>query len=757
MTKPKILIVEDEEITAEILRITLENCGYEVAGTVSSAKSFYSNIENIFPDLVIMDIILDGEKDGIELAIEIRERFKLPVIFLTAYADLQIIDRAKKAEPYGYIVKPFKETELHSSIEMALHKSQSEKKIEHLNSVLRAIRNVTELIVRVDNVTELIQKACETLITSRGYINAWIMVLNDDGEFSGFASSGLTGDFKPFYSMMEQGYWPDCIRDLEAGTEPFMLRHSKDNCGDCPLRGTYPVNDILMTRISYKDKHLGYLSVTLPASLPESQEEIELFNGISENLGLAISNLDRLNKKEQAEQEIIRARNDWEKTFDAIPDLIAIIDKEHRIVRSNKAMARRMKCSPDDAVGCHCYEIVHGLPTVPDFCPHSRSMISGKEEHSDLLEYPFGGSFDVTTTPLFDENGVLTGSVHVARDITLRDKKEKLIVANLAISEFALNHQMNDLLVFAIDKAEQMTRSQVGFFHFLDDDEQSISMQAWSSNTVKHFCTAESNDLHYPVEQAGVWVDCLRERHPLIHNDYASLPNRKGMPEGHAMITRELTVPLIRGDRVVAIMGVGNKPCDYDDEDIDIVVQLANHALEYIVSKRFEEALYKSEQYARALLGAIPDLIFRMNREGVYLDYKGAADELYYQASSIVGKNNRDLVPPEFADLIEEKIRYTLDQHRMEQFEYQLYVPGKGMRDFEARMVPSDADEVTAISRDITEQKKAGEALQKKIEELEWFNHLMIDREVKMIELKKEINMLANKLGEEDKYVIHHK
>ena len=129
------------------------------------------------------------------------------------------------------------------------------------------------------------------------------MVLNDDGEFSGFASSGLTGDFKPFYSMMEQGYWPDCIRDLEAGTEPFMLRHSKDNCGDCPLRGTYPVNDILMTRISYKDKHLGYLSVTLPASLPESQEEIELFNGISENLGLAISNLDRLNKKEQAEQE----------------------------------------------------------------------------------------------------------------------------------------------------------------------------------------------------------------------------------------------------------------------------------------------------------------------------------------------------------------------------------------------------------------------------------------------------------------------
>ena len=587
MTKSKILIVEDEEITAEILRITLENFGYEVTGKVASASSFYASIQNFVPDLVIMDIILNGEIDGIELAAEIKERFKLPVIFLTEYADLQILERAKKTEPDGYIVKPFKDTELHSSIEMALYKSHSEKKKEH------------------------------------------------------------------------------------------------------------------------------------------------------------------------AEQEIIRARNDWEKTFDAIPDLIAIIDCEHRILRANKSMALKLKCSPEEAVGCYCFEVVHGLDSVPDFCPHARSLISGKEEHSDVLEYRLGGSFDVTTTPLFDENGKLTGSVHVARDITIRQKKEKLMLENLVLSEFALNHQMDDLLKLAIDKAELMTGSQIGFFHFLDDDEKTISMYAWSSNTLKHFCTAESNDQHYPVEQAGVWVDCLRERRPLIHNDYASLPNRKGLPEGHVMVTRELTVPLIRGDKVVAIMGVGNKPVDYDDEDIEVVVQLANHALEYIVSKRFEEALYKSEQYARALLGAIPDLIFRISREGIYLDYKGAIDELYYQASSIVGKNNRELAPPEFADLIEEKIKLTLEQRKMELFEYQLPIPGKGLRDFEARMVPSGADEVTAIARDITEQKKAGEALQKKIEELEWFNHLMIDREVKMIDLKKEINSLLVSVGKNEKYIIH--
>ena len=234
-----------------------------------------------------------------------------------------------------------------------------------------------------------------------------------------------------------------------------------------------------------------------------------------------------------------------------------------------------------------------------------------------------------------------------------------------------------------------------------------------------------------------------------------NLPTRKELPEGHAVVTRELTIPIVRGEKVVAILGVGNKETDYNEEDVEIVSQLTNLVYEYVVSKRFEDALHKSEQYARALLDAIPDLIFRLNREGVYLDYKGANDELYYQVGAIVGQNNRDLTPPDFADLIASKIALTLDHRNMESFEYQLPVPGLGLRDFEARMVPSGPDEVTAIARDITDQKKASRTLQKKIEELEAFKRLTIDRELKMIELKKEINTLLKRVGEEDKYVIH--
>jgi PAS domain S-box-containing protein len=191
----------------------------------------------------------------------------------------------------------------------------------------------------------------------------------------------------------------------------------------------------------------------------------------------------------------------------------------------------------------------------------------------------------------------------------------------------------------------------------------------------------------------------------------------------------------------------------YNDSGQEIAIM--GIASDITERKKVEEALRESERYARALLDALPDLMFRLDRTGLYLDFKAGLEDLYFQSESIIGKRNRDITPPEFSDLIESKIRSTLENGVMEVFEYKLPISNRGMCDFEARMVASGPDEVTAISRDITERKKADEALQKKIKELEYFNNLMINRELKMIELKKEINSLLNKLGEKDKYIIH--
>jgi two-component system, response regulator PdtaR len=125
----RILVVEDEHIVAMGIKKMLKNLGYTVTGVASSGKDAISKAESTFPDVVLMDIMLKGDMDGVEAAKEIRERFDVPVVYLTAYSDNKILERAKKTEPFGYIVKPFDEKDLHSSIEVALHKHRKEKEI----------------------------------------------------------------------------------------------------------------------------------------------------------------------------------------------------------------------------------------------------------------------------------------------------------------------------------------------------------------------------------------------------------------------------------------------------------------------------------------------------------------------------------------------------------------------------------------------------------------------------------------------------
>ncbi len=127
MTKARIMIVEDEQIVTSDIERTLERIGYSVVATVSTGKDAIVSAGDSKPDLILMDIVLEGEKSGIQAADEIRQRFAIPVVYLTAYADEGILQKAKKTEPYGYIVKPFDSRELKGTIEMALQRNSAEK------------------------------------------------------------------------------------------------------------------------------------------------------------------------------------------------------------------------------------------------------------------------------------------------------------------------------------------------------------------------------------------------------------------------------------------------------------------------------------------------------------------------------------------------------------------------------------------------------------------------------------------------------
>jgi PAS domain S-box-containing protein len=186
--------------------------------------------------------------------------------------------------------------------------------------------------------------------------------------------------------------------------------------------------------------------------------------------------------------------------------------------------------------------------------------------------------------------------------IQQRYQVERIIQSRLRLMQFANSHPLDEILQFTLDEIESLTGSAIGYFHFLESDQTTLRLQAWSTNTVNNMCSVTNADTHYAVDQAGVWADCVRQRRPVIHNDYASLPNRKGMPVGHAHVSREMAVPIMRNEKIVAILGIGNKPQDFTRDDVELVSTLADFAWDIVKQKQAGDALRQSEEKFRTLV-----------------------------------------------------------------------------------------------------------------------------------------------------------
>jgi PAS domain S-box-containing protein len=196
---------------------------------------------------------------------------------------------------------------------------------------------------------------------------------------------------------------------------------------------------------------------------------------------------------------------------------------------------------------------------------------------------------EVNATTL-DYNG-LKATMVLLRDISRRKLREQTEKVFIRLSEFAYHHDLNELITRVLDESELLAQSEIAFYHFIEEDQLNIQLQTWSTNTIQSGCKLPQIEEHYPLDKAGVWVDCVQTGKPVIHNDYVKLPHRKGMPESHVPLIRELTVPIIRAEKIVAIIGVGNKSSDYTPEDVDLVSMLADMSWDIIVRKLSEEKI----------------------------------------------------------------------------------------------------------------------------------------------------------------------
>jgi two-component system, NtrC family, sensor kinase len=179
MSKPKILIVEDDSIVAMDIETRLKKFGYDVCGKVGFAEKAIEKAEELEPDLILMDIVLKGEMDGIKAAQIIQIRFKIPIVFVTAHADEQRFERAKITNPFGYVLKPFQDRELKITIEMALYKSNVDAEIRQAEKEKLKVQSQFLNSFKMEAIGRLAAGVAHEINNPIGYVSSNLETLSD--------------------------------------------------------------------------------------------------------------------------------------------------------------------------------------------------------------------------------------------------------------------------------------------------------------------------------------------------------------------------------------------------------------------------------------------------------------------------------------------------------------------------------------------------------------------------------------------------
>lgn len=307
-----------------------------------------------------------------------------------------------------------------------------------------------------------------------------------------------------------------------------------------------------------------------------------------ENARLYQSAQQEILERRRAQEALWASETHYRQLADSITDILFELDKDLRYTHWNKASEMFSGVPAEDAIGRTLREVWGTAPEQLQREEIYKSVLRERESRTFETEVIARGekrALEIRAYP--SAHGVSV----VARDVTERKMSERLLEKRFALIEYSSRHSLAEVMQKVIDEVSDLTQSHIGFMHLVEPDEITINLQTWSTQTQREFCQAEGAGKHYPLNEAGVWADALRERLPVIHNNYRELPHKKGLPEGHAPVIREMVIPIIRGEKIVAVMGVGNKEQDYTPQDAEFVQRFADYAWDITERKQMETAL----------------------------------------------------------------------------------------------------------------------------------------------------------------------
>jgi len=408
----RVIVVDDAKENRYLLQKILEGYNY----TVETANNGIEALEIARkkpPDMIITDTLMP-KMDGFQLCRELKKDEKLkgiPVLFYSAtYTDKESEKLALDIGAVGYIVKPqepgvfikilnkiwdkyskgeIKQTEkpLEEKVYMKTYNERlirkledkmldlekSEKRIKYLYSVLGAVREVNQLIVKERDKGILLQKACDALIGARGYNAAWLGLLKDGNTFGVVVGSPPKGDASRFCKQMLKGDNPPCVERAFIQKAPFTVMERPRDCGGCILKGTYPGKESVIMRIAHNGKLFGLLILSLAPGISVKDEEEYLLIEVANDIAFGLHNMELEEKDKISEQKLRQSYQRLQKTMEgAIYTIAKIVETkdpytsghQQRVSKLAEAIARKVKLPEDKIEGIRISSLVHDVGKI---------------------------------------------------------------------------------------------------------------------------------------------------------------------------------------------------------------------------------------------------------------------------------------------------------------------------------------------------------------------------------------------------------
>ena len=309
----------------------------------------------------------------------------------------------------------------------------------------------------------------------------------------------------------------------------------------------------------------------------------------------------------KAQKDVAHQRHVLETLINAIPQKVFIKDSSSVYQFCNEAYAADLNIRPEEILGKTDY----------DFFPHEfakkyqgddqKLLARGKGEVIEEGYVHDGKQRWVLMTkaviPGADgEQGSILGLIHDVTELKEAEKQRSLeqlrYESLLEIAQMS-NRTKQEILDFALDKGVALTESEIGYVYFYSEQDEQFTLYSWSKGVMKK-CTVVNPQTKYDLVHTGLWGEAVRQRKPMITNNYEKSPYRKGIPEGHVPLTRHLNLPVIQDGEIVAVIGVGNKKLDYDEADIRHLTLLMDGVMRTLEQKKLDDEIRELNQELEA-------------------------------------------------------------------------------------------------------------------------------------------------------------